>query len=485
MLSLTQAARDCPDQLALLDDDRALSFRQLHQGSRALLEGLVEQGLAALLDRTPARPWVPVAFEGNNDVETLVLLYALLDARVPFLPLHPRLTPAEQTNLVERAGAVWLRRDGSRWTVQATPGGKRDFEGPPPAVLIATSGTTATARLVRLSYTALEASAQATWDWLGDCDDDRWQLSLGIAHVGGLSILTRCLLRRCPVIVDDPASEPEIRLGRLLRHHCTLLSLVPAQLEPLLATPFDARRLRLRALLLGGARASPRLTEQAKKAGWPVLLTYGMTEMASQVTAQPLSDLDDDPNEHTRDAGLPMAGVEVRIVLGRIEVRGRSLFDGYLGQSPSPLTEDGWYATSDLGILDQQGRLVSEGRRSDRIVTGGENVSPAEVEAVLEACPAVVAAGVVGLDDERWGSVVAAAYVTDPLDCSPETSIIEQLQSLCAERLAPFKRPRRYLRLARLPLNAQGKLDRRALLGAFSTSTGDVSDPGQVPHLPR
>jgi O-succinylbenzoic acid--CoA ligase len=262
-----------------------------------------------------------------------------------------------------------------------------------------------------------------------------------LAHVGGLSILTRCLAARACVVLEprfDAAALPEL----LLRHRVTLLSLVPTMLTRLLDEhPHWTPPSHLRALLLGGAGSPARLLERAAERGVPVLTTYGLTEACSQVVT----------------GGRALLGAELRVAgdEGRLQIRGPMLMSGYLGEPP--LAPGAWFDTGDLGELDANGVLRVHARRTDLVVSGGENVYPAEVEDALATCPGVRAACVFGVADETWGQLVAALVVADGATLDRGA-----LRVAIAERLAPHKRPRLLAFVDALPQTGAGKLDRAA-----------------------
>jgi len=194
------------------------------------------------------------------------------------------------------------------------------------------------------------------------------------------------------------------------------------------------------------------LLERARAAGFEVLQTYGLTEAASQVSCERPGEADG------TTAGRPLPGTEIRIGAdGEIEVRGPTLMLGYLGEPP--VRE--WFRTCDLGEIDSRGRLIVHARRTDLIVSGGENVYPAEVEAALLTHPDVKDAAVVPWPDPSVGQVGCAAVVTR----GPVGS--QELDIHVRERLAGFKAPRRYVFLLELPRAESGKLDRVALLRAL------------------
>jgi acyl-CoA synthetase (AMP-forming)/AMP-acid ligase II len=199
--------------------------------------------------------------------------------------------------------------------------------------------------------------------------------------------------------------------------------------------------------------------DRALADGWPVALTYGTTETTSQVATAP-------PElvvEKRGTVGAPLDGVEVRIAAdGEILVRGRTLARGRV-EPAAPLTDEGgWYHTGDVGRVDEDGHLWITGRSSDRIVTGGVTVDPREVEGVLRAHPAVVDACVVGLADAEWGEKVVAAVV--PVEGAFD---LEDVDAWSRARLGPPRRPRRWLLVDALPLNANGKVDRAAVRRGF------------------
>jgi O-succinylbenzoic acid--CoA ligase len=234
----------------------------------------------------------------------------------------------------------------------------------------------------------------------------------------------------------------------VLRHRVTLLSLVPTQLHRLLDRGWRPPSF-VRAVLLGGAAASPSLLRRAREAGVPVLPTYGLTESCAQLATRAPGDDRDAP-----DVGFPLRGMEVRVRAQVLEVRGPQLFDGYLGE-PRPFDAEGWFSTGDLGSLDAEGRVTVLGRRGDLVVRGGENVYPARVESILVEDPSVRDAAVLGLPDEEWGERVAVALVTD----DPEAA----RAAIARAPLAPFERPTRVAFFDALPTNATGKIDRATI----------------------
>jgi o-succinylbenzoate---CoA ligase len=439
-LSIRSAAREVPKRVALVMRDRSVTFAEL-----AALVGARVDALRSAWSETER----PVTFVAEPGVSELVEMYAALEARVPFVPLHPRWSDDERASLGSRA---------ARATVPSSV-----------AAVLFTSGTSGEPKGVMLSRGAFIASAAASEANLGWTEDDRWLLAMPFAHAGGLSILTRCLAARRTVVVE-PGFDADATLRSIARHRVTLLSVVPTMLSALLdrAEPHSPGFASLRAVLVGGARCPDALLKRARSFGVPVLLTYGSTETCSQVATQR-------PDERAgrtevEPAGYVLPGVDARIAksanasdseTGAIEVRGPIVMDGYLGEQPLP--RGSWFRTGDIGWTDERGGLHIIGRSDDTIITGGENVHPAEVEPALRAHPRVRDAAVFGVPDEKWGQTVAAALVLAPDAWDVSESDLAAIVAEACESFAAFKRPRRLVVVDALPLNAIGKVDRRAV----------------------
>jgi O-succinylbenzoic acid--CoA ligase len=289
-------------------------------------------------------------------------------------------------------------------------------------LLVHTSGTTGVPREVVLSLGNVLANALGCAAALGVSRGDRWLCPLPLHHIAGLMVLLRSVIYATTVVIG-PADRSDI----------TVASLVPTQLARLIDRPPPPS---LRVVLLGGAAADPSLLVRAREAGWPVSPCYGLTQTCSAVTIAEPGD--------TETSGRALPGMEVSLASdGEILVAGPSVAGG------------GVLHTGDLGRLDDRGRLIVSGRKVDTIVSGGENVMPAEVEAVLLSHPAVAEAGVFGRADPEWGEAVTALFVgsADPAE----------LFSFARERLAPFKVPKSIERVESLPRGASGKLLRREL----------------------
>ncbi len=450
-LSILRAAAEEPDRTALIAGGRASTFAELAAEVRGAIGWLQRRGVDASTPRA--------ALVGASTRETLVLVYALAEYGVPMVLVHPRSTAADRRRFLAETGTGIVLDPAD---LELAPGGDGGgfvplaLDGETPLAVVQTSGTGGRPKGVVLSRRAFAAAAAASAENLGWRDDDRWLLSLPVAHVGGLSIVTRCLAARRTVVAEPlPRFDPAAAARLVERRRITLLSLVPTMLRRLLDLEGWRPPERLRAILVGGAAVPPALLDRAADRGWPVLVTYGLTEACSQVATQRYGTV-----PRGGRGAEPVAGMEVRIRGGVIELRGPSLLSGYLPPPAEPfLTADGWFRTGDLGELERSGasaagRLHVLGRADEVIVTGGENVHPLEVEQALEEHPAILAACVFGVDDPEWGQVVAAALV------AARRLGDRELRSFLAARLAPHQRPRRVARLDELPRTALGKPDR-------------------------
>lgn len=476
--SVAAAAAGAGEEPALLAPGRRLTWAGLAEEVERERRRLGRAGALDSVQEPPGGSGLAsrrVAFDAPPTTETVVRLLALFEAGACAAPLHSRLSPgARKSRLrglapcfdLDASAAVEPPEGarGLRWSVRpAGPGipapGSDGAPDAAPLVVLFTSGSSGAPRAVELSRGAFRASAAASAARLGWEREDRWLCCLPLAHVGGLSIITRCLQARRTVVLAGGFEAADV-LVLLERESVTLASFVPTMLHRLfevdsgLPAPPS-----LRAALVGGAPPSEELWHDAARRGFPALATYGMTETCSQVaTALPGS-----PRRL-----VPLDGVRLRIADGRIEVGG-SILCSRIGEDaadPSGTagraaawTPDGWLRTGDLGEW-RDGCLEVLGRADETIITGGENVVPAEVEAVLAAHPAIRRAVVFPVPDAEWGEIIAAALEPLPGVARPGGA---ELASWLDGRLASFQRPRRVTWLAALPETPAGKPDRAAV----------------------
>jgi o-succinylbenzoate---CoA ligase len=426
---------------------------------------------------------------------------AAWEAGEAVLPLDPDAPAAELKGALAAAGPTHLL-DGS---------GRRRLAGGEPAeaglaAVVATSGTGDAPKLVELGADAVGWSAAATSAALGAGPGDRWLCCLPVHRVAGLAVVARAWHTGLPVEVHERFDPGAVRAAA---GRATLVSLVPAMLARLLATGDEAAR--FRRVLLGGQPIPADLAGEAGRRGVALVQTYGLTETFGGVVhdGHPLDGVDlqvegvwttrtpraaaevasptggsgtegrgsgvpaERPGAEGRGSGVPAgepgpggrgSGVVEGpgAVEGGILVRGPMLFRRYRGDPgrTAAVLRDGWLRTGDLGRIEDGGRLAVLGRADDLVISGGVNVHPDEVEAVLAAHPQVAEAAVAGRPDPAWGQRVAAFVVPrDP--ANPPT--LAELRAFARERLAPAKAPRELVLVEALPRGPSGKLLRRLL----------------------
>ncbi len=422
--------------------DRAVAARPDRRAVETPAGALTYAELAAAASgaELPAGERVAIALPAGLDFA--VALHACLTAGAIAVPVDLRLGPDERAAVCAGVSAVIDRPLGGGGRSAGGPAGSHDLAAS--AVVIHTSGTTGPPRPVVLTYGNLLWSALGSATALGLDPDERWLCALPVAHVGGLGILVRSAIYGTTAVVHE-RFDPEATIGALMGEGITLVSLVPTTLTRLLDAGLRDPPT-LRCALIGGAPVPAGLMARARAAGLRVSQTYGLSETCSQVTTQV-------PGDGRDDAGPPLFCTRVRIADGgEIEVAGPTV---------APAAAGGWLATGDLGEL-VGGRLRVTGRRVDTIVSGGENIAPTEVEAVLAEHPAVAEAAVLGVPDPEWGEAVRALVVLRAGAGPPAEG---ELRRHCRERLAPFKVPKRFVVVEALPRTRSGKLAREDLRG--------------------
>jgi o-succinylbenzoate---CoA ligase len=426
---LTVAARERPEHPAVEAPDGTLTYAELD-----VRADVAARRLAALGVEGGGR----VATTLPPSVGFCALLHGAPRIGAALVPLNTRLPAVQQRAQAAAVGAdVVVDRplDGMEAAVEL----RRQLDPDAVHTVLFTSGTEGEPKAVELTVGNQDASAAGSAAALGFAPNDRWLCALPLFHVAGLGILVRCARNATTAVLHDGFDAAAVTAA-LTDDDVALVSLVPTQLRRLRATGLMSAP-RLRVLLLGGGPVPPDLVDWARDAGLPVRCTYGMTETASQVAV----------TEPCEAAATPVPGAELEIGAdGEILARGPMI-------SPSAIADDGWLHTGDRGHIDAHGRLHVEGRIKELIVTGGEKVAPAAVEAVLTAHPAIADAGVAGVPDDDWGEAVTA-YVIERTPVSDY-----ELRAFCRERLAGYQVPKHVVRVEELPRNATGKLLRAEL----------------------
>ncbi len=435
----------------------------------------------------------------TNRLEYVELCFAVMRLGAILLPLNTRLTQRELEYQVKKTKAkllissqdlfeavvelknslpCYLLEDLKVTKLEPILSSELNLEAT--FCIMFTSGTTGQPKGVCLSLQNFFYSANASAYRLGLQAQDVWLCAMPLYHVGGLSIVLRSCLYGTQVLLHAKFDFTELAKDLADEaHRVTLVSLVPTMLYRLLQLQDFRAAASLRLILLGGAAASSKLLQDAQSQGLKVVTTYGLTEACSQVaTLSPDSVL---ALEGQSSVGTALMFSHIKVVndagealpaseAGEILVKGPTVMLGYFDDEAATQRslKEGYLHTGDIGYLDAKGKLFVQTRRSDLIVSGGENVYPSEVEAVLEKHASIDKVCVLGLEDNEWGQRVAAAIITK--EHTQQEILKEELELLCKQHLAAYKRPRSYFFVTEFPLTASGKIKRQDLKSQLERS---------------
>lgn len=446
------------------------------------LDALSRDAAARLVFGWGVRPGDRVAWLGNNHVGQIVLLFALARIGAVFVPLNFRLAPAEWDAVfadctptlllhdaawAEAAHALGLRACVPAHPVEALGGRPMAREAPDngapeaPVLLVYTSGTTGRPKGAMHTQANLLANMRAASAAQAMAQDDVVATMLPLFHVGGLCIQTLPALYAGACVILHPRFDPAAALACFGHDRPTLTLQVPATLKALVDHPgwHDADLSSLRAVWAGSSLLPEPLLEAFHARGVPLCNVYGATETGPfSIALGP-----ERARSHAGSCGWPAQHVEVRLGeerdgVGEVLLRAPSVVRRYWPDKPATDGE-GWFATGDLARRAEDGSYTIVGRAKDMIISGGENIYPAEIESVLSAHEAVAECAVIGLPDARWGEAVAAVIVPAAGAAASDA----QLQEFLAGRLARYKLPRRWVRVDALPKTALGKIQKQAL----------------------
>lgn len=490
---LHQSAMQHPNQIALTYThdgvNQQIDYTTLSQRVIALGEQLTAKGLGKG-DR--------LACIDNNSVELVMLYWACIDHQILFCPLSPRFPANQVSALIEshRLNFLWVgegftelaseisvsRKGSGTNTVPptlVTPDFSLKSNNTPaqvdchtPANIILTSGSSGQPKAAVHSLNNHKVSAEGARSLISLEPGDGWLLSLPLFHIGGLAIINRCALAGARVVLQNRDTGLSAQISQDKPTH---LSLVSTQLVRVLKENTDCLK-GVKTLLLGGGAISSTLLDQLSNLSINCFTSYGMTEMASQVTTGPAS--------FDGSSGRLLPARELKIIDERIYVKGETLFLGYLDEHAQtheqarahkqsrpanatctltlPTDEDGWFFTKDRGYWDTEGKLHILGRIDNMFICGGENLQPEEVEAALKQHPAIEDAIVFAQADEEFGNLPAAIVKTS-LDID-RLSANDELTPFLADKIARFKRPRVYYSWPKIESTSL-KVSRKQIIG--------------------
>lgn len=327
------------------------------------------------------------------------------------------------------------------------------------AVVIFTSGSTGKPKGVVHTFSSLINSIENGNQILNQHENDRWLASLPFYHIGGFQIICRSLYNGCAIVIPDSFQTDDLE-KTIFEFNPTHLSLVSSQLEKLIYQKIKPGN-QLKVSLIGGGFIDDDLIIEAEKSGWKPYRVYGSSETASFVTAISADEIKQKP----QSVGKSLNYVQIKISEdSEILIRSNSLFIKYLNDDAEIKQKlvDGFYNTGDVGFVDNEGYLFIEARRTDLIVTGGENVNPIEVEKAISKIQGINEVCVFPKPNKTWGQIVACVLVS--VDKSVDGKIIKEKLK---KTLAGYKIPKEFIFTDKLPRTSLGKLEREKIKKMF------------------
>ena len=436
----------------------------------------------------------PLAVLASSSDELVFVIAASFLLNIPIVALNPAATDSELRDQVMhiKAGLLFCDKKNrgriehdhlvsvKKSELKAPDGAEHNLSqftlGEPESLFgyFFTSGSTGTPKVVPLKRRQAFFAAQASTENFKPDPNRYWLLCLPLNHIGGISIIFRSLFYHSAIYRMDKFDEHQVRTFLSENKLFQVASLVPTMLVRLLEDPLFQMHIEFKSILLGGGPISLKLMGQSAERGIPIIASYGMTETCAQIAANPMLrpsgvyhpkrsvGMIFRPNEaQIRDpeTGDPLPATDS----GLIWLRGPQVFDGYTDKeiNKQVFDKDGWFNTGDFGRMNNIGQLFIENRRTDLIVTGGENVNPSEVEKLLLEFPGISEAAVLGIPDAHWGEKIVALLV--PANGQkPDTG---EIKTWLGEKLSGFKIPKEFYITGSLPKTDTMKLKRGALPG--------------------
>ncbi len=489
---LNHWVQSTPDSPAIVFDEQEMTFGQL--GSR------IEEVKAVLAGTFHITKGNRVVYLGMNHPDMIALLFACADLGAIFCPWNTRLAREEYNYLLRDAepevcffddnfAAMIPELDTSRCLMQSLDGLENlttDVAKPPqkdvadaPLLLVYTSGTTGRPKGVLLSQNAVWANTDNCQALYSFAPGQKVQVTLPLFHVGGLCILLLPALLHGATIHLHAKFDPVIALADIEDNRITTSIFVPAQMAAMMALPdWSQRDLSSMDYVVVGSSIIPlEQIQQFHARGIPVSQVYGATETGPAAIGLEI----EDAGSHEGSAGTPVKHCQIEVrkndgtvcgpgMPGEIWVRGENILSGYWRNKDetAKVLVDGWYNTGDIGKIDADGFYWIVDRSKDVVISGGENIYPAEIEAVALQHPAITAIAVVGKADPHWGETPVAAVEIQP----GHSLTLADLQTFLTDQIAQYKHPKSLLILDALPRNVMGKVEKSALRKMISEQTG-------------
>lgn len=441
--SLLRAVQRFPTLKALHQGNSSLTFSQLEQQSKTYSYALLQRGV---------KPGEIVALADLPPLEMVTMLWACWFSQIVTFPLnvrYPATTLAEILDQIKPTLVVSKTKHPNHASISpqelaVAPGGEppdgSHWKNTLPATILMTSGSSGRSKFVQHSFRNHIANAVASHQNIPLSSGDKWVLALPLYHIGGLSLLFRTSLASAELVIPD---DKQGLLKAIKTNQATHISLVAAQLQRLLVDPEGPGILKnLKAILLGGSALPQELIQEALDLGLPIHVSYGSTEMSSQITTTSA----EDRKSALTSSGKPLPGTDLLISHeGEILVRGETLAMGYRkGSEIIRLTDEaGWYHTGDVGYLNVHGSLTVTGRMDNQFISGGENIQPEHIERILGQIPGISQAVVIPQTDKDFGARPVAF-----LALSDNFQSVDEINSRLRDQLPGFMIPVAYYHLS-------------------------------------
>jgi O-succinylbenzoic acid--CoA ligase len=475
---LFEAARLFSSKDFILTGGKTYSFSEINDSAESLSSDLKKE--------YNLFPGDLIAIVSDNNLEFIILVFALWKTGAIPVPINTRLNETEKNNLLEFLNPKLIYDLSSPIPTLSSPrkqfvptsrGKSHEYVSSQSrfdladintiALILFTSGSTGKPKAVQLSFLNLKKSFENSDTMLNQNSNDKWIASLPFFHIGGFSIIIRSLFSGTLLIIPKSLQTDDI-LQDIKKYKPTLVSLVSTQLRRLIDIGLKPDP-SMKCLLLGGGYIDNSLVEESLAIGWPIAKVYGSTETSSLVSFL------DCMNEKNKipSTGKPLGNNMILIVdrnrnplpynsHGEIAIKSESCTSGYLDNPREKKRKfiNGFYYTGDHGFLDKEGYLFVDARRSDLIISGGENINPLEIENALREFPGIAMVSVFGEDDREWGQIVSAAVKTK----SGKNISKKNLKEFLSKKLSPYKIPKRFYFINEFPVSPLGKIQKAKLI---------------------
>lgn len=440
----------------------------------------------------------PVAFLAESSDVLIFCIAACWKLGIPFIPINPNVKDEELKNYLDSLKPVLIFCDSSNrsrlgddnvikmdenFFLNSFTHDIRDMELPEPDSIdkeqifgyFFTSGTSGKPKIVPLKRRQISSAADSSAQNFKPDPNHFWLLCLPLNHIGGISIILRSVIYESAIYRLGEFHEEMVKefLGENQRFQAA--SLVPTMLKRLLDDPLFNTHREFKSILLGGGPVTEDLLRRSAERGIPIVSSYGMTETCAQIIANPLL-APSGMYTPLKSVGKPFPPNEIQIrddngrVLGKNQsgalwLKGPQVFDGYYSKEENKerFDKDGWFNTGDFGHMNGFGHIFIESRRTDLIITGGENVNPNEVEEAMQKLPTIKEAVVIGVPDEEWGQKVTAVVTLK----NGKTPQLDEIREQLKDALTDFKLPKELRIVKDFPKTETGKVKRWELVKKF------------------